>query len=263
MSKRKTENFLEQQGRFSVLVVPAAILLLWEFFARFSDTCPSYFPAPSRILGRLIYLLLLDRRLIADVLYSLKRLMWGTVISVPVAIVLGMALALHKTFARFFLPLVSITYPIPKLSILPLLMIILGIGDFSKIALIAAGIFYFVLLSVIHAIQGMPEVYFEIMKVYKIPFGKRIFSVILKGILPDILHGSKMGIGYGIVMVVASEFIAAKNGIGFFMWNAWDQFRIIDVYVALTLFSFMGIGTFAFFDRLIAKLKWRKSSHQW
>jgi ABC-type nitrate/sulfonate/bicarbonate transport system permease component len=246
-----------------IITAPAVILILWEFLSRLKAINNIYFPAPTHILLRFIDLLFQDPKFLSDILFSLKRLALGVIISVPSAIALGLSIGLDKRVARFFTPLISITYPIPKLSILPLLMILLGIGDISKIAIIAIGIFYLVLLNVIHGIRGLPVVYFYIIKIYRIPFVKTIYLIILKGILPDILQGCKVGIGYGLIMVVASEFIAAKNGIGFFMWNAWDQFRIKDVYVGLAVFSLMGLTVFAFFDKLLSNLKWRDNSRLW
>ena len=262
MDKKQTRRRVSPKLNV-IFNAPAVILVLWELLSRLCVMDNLYFPAPSMILRRLIELTIYDPRFLSDLLFSLKRLALGAIIAVPLAAGLGLLVGLDKRAARFLNPLISITYPIPKLSALPLLMILLGIGDLSKIAMIALGIFFLVLLSVIHGIQRMPEVYFHIIRVYRIPFFKKIYSVILKGILPDLLHGCKIGIGYGLVMVVASEFFAAKNGIGFFMWNAWDQFRIIDVYVGFTVFSLMGLAIFWLFDRLLSKLKWQDHDRLW
>jgi NitT/TauT family transport system permease protein len=239
---------------------PVLLILLWEALSRLNLINAVYFPAPSRVFLRLVNLLVSDQLFWIDIESSLIRLTIGTAIAIPLAIAIGVGAGLSRKADRFISPLVAITYPVPKLCILPLLMIFLGIGDASKIAIIAIGIFYLVLLSVIHGIKGLPNVYFDIAFVYRIPFLKRIFFVVLNGILPDILQGCKVGIGYGLVMVVASEFIAAKNGVGFFMWNAWDQFRIIDLYVGLAIFSMAGLGIFACFEWALSRLKWRNGN---
>jgi NitT/TauT family transport system permease protein len=262
MDKKQAPGFISKMLAV-IFTAPAVILIVWELLSYLKIISAIYFPAPGSILLRFIYLLFQDPQFSSDILFSLKRLAIGVIISVPSAIALGLFMGLNKRMDRFLTPLISLTYPIPKLSILPLLMILLGIGDISKIAIIAIGIFYLVLLNVISGIRGLPAVYFYMIKVYRIPFSKKVRSIILKGILPDILHGCKVGIGYGLIMVVASEFIAAKNGIGFFMWNAWDQFRIKDVYVGLVVFSLMGLAIFTFFDWFLSKLKWRNNSRLW
>lgn len=262
MDKKSSLGFIvEKWGR--LFTAPVVLLLVWETLSRFKLINAIYFPAPIVILRRLAHLLFQDPTFTQDILFSLKRLALGALIAVPLAVVLGLAAGLSRGFFRFFMPLISLTYPLPKLSILPLLMILLGIGDASKIAVIAIGIFYFVLLSIIYGIQGLPRVYEDLVQVYRIPFSKKIRFIILIGILPDILQGCKIGIAYGLVMVVAGEFIAARNGIGFFMWNAWDQFRITDVYVGLVVFSLLGLGVFAFFDGIILRMKWRGQERPW
>jgi ABC-type nitrate/sulfonate/bicarbonate transport system permease component len=262
MDKKQTFDPLSK--RLGALFnAPVIILILWELLARFHVIDSRYFPAPVAILRRLAGLLLHDPKFLSDLSFSLKRLALGTVLAVPFAVALGLIMGLNQRAARFFNPLISVTYPIPKLSVLPLLMILLGIGDASKVAIIAIGIFYLVLLSVIHGIRRFPKIYSYIAQIYRIPFFKKIYSIVLKGILPDILYGCKVGIGYGLVMVVAGEFFAARNGMGFFMWNAWDQFRILDVYVGLAVFSLMGLAVFSFFDLLLLKLKLRGRPRLW
>ncbi len=76
----------------------------------------------------------------------------------------------------------------------------------------------------------------------------------IKGVSPDILAGIKVGIGYGLVMVVAGEFTVSRDGIGFFMWNAWDQFRITDLYCGLFVLSLMGLIFFYTLDFIDNKL---------
>jgi ABC-type nitrate/sulfonate/bicarbonate transport system permease component len=259
MDKRKTPNLISR-GKDLVCASPVLLLFLWEFLSRFNLINAVYFPSPSDIFMRFIQLLFHNQQFLIDIKSSVTRLIIGTVIAVPMAIIVGVGVGLNRKIGRFISPLIAITYPIPKLCILPLLMIILGIGEASKIAIIAIGIFYLVLLSVIQGIKGLPSIYFDIIFVYRITFAKKIFSVVLKGILPDILYGCKTGIGYGLVMVVAGEFIAAKNGVGFFMWNAWDQFRIKDLYAGLTFFSLAGWGIFTLFDWLLSKIKWRNNN---
>jgi len=241
-----------------IISSPVFFLLFWEIMVRLTLINADYFPAPSTILNQLIRNIFLNQDFQNDLVSSLWRLIIGILIACPSATALGFFIGLNKSAAAFFNPLIALTYPIPKLAILPFLMIVFGIGNASKIAIIAIGIFYLLLINVIHGIKGLPQEYFDIMRIYRISFWQRMYAIILKGILPDIYNGCKLGIGYGLVMVVAGEFIAARNGIGFFMWNAWDQFRIVDLYVGLFVFALLGFMIFFLFDRLQAGLKWRR-----
>jgi len=136
------------------------------------------------------------------------------------------------------------------------LLVIFGIGDAAKIAIIAIGIFFLVLFNTTQGVKRLISLgYFNIIFIYKIPYRTKISKIIFQGALPEILNGIKMGLGYGLVMVIAGEFTISKNGIGFFMWNAWDQFRILDLYCGLVVISLLGYIIFIFLERIQNRLK--------
>ncbi|MBU1864185.1 MAG: ABC transporter permease [Candidatus Omnitrophica bacterium] len=258
-----TEKKSKYLNRLRNLIVnsPVMVLLIWELFVRLNFIHKGYFPPPSAIITRLFYLVFQSSEFLYTLWCSVKRLALGTLIAFPSGILLGFAIGLNQKFEKILSPLLAITYPIPKLAILPFLMIIFGIGDTSKIAIIAIGVFYYVVFNVIHGVRELAATYFDIAFIYRVPLIKKLFYVIFKGVLPDILNGCKIGLGYGLIMVIASEFIAAKNGIGFFMWNAWDQFRIIDMYASLVVLSVIGSAIFLGFDYLRDRLPWKKINH--
>jgi len=238
------------------------ILIMWEIAAQNNWIQALYFPPPSKIAVRLFHLLLHDPSFLKDIYASTYRLMMGAIIGIPPAIILSLGIYLNRHIASFFNPLIAVTYPVPKLAVFPLLLIIFGIGDASKIAIIALGIFFLVLLDTTHGLKRILSTeYADIISIYKIPFWHKLFHIMIKGTLPEILNGIKMGMGYGLVMVVAGEFTVSRNGLGFLMWNAWDQFRILDIYCGLVLLSFTGLIIFIAFDKLKSNLKVFASEH--
>lgn len=253
MVKRK-KKIIEMLCRYGVS--PLCCVLGWELAVRGGLLSDTFFPPPTAIFFRLCTLLFSDRAFLQDCYWSVYRLCVGSFIAIPLGVAVGGAIGFHKKIDYILSPLVAFLYPLPKLVLLPLLMIMLGIGDAPKVAIVVIGVFFHVLLAVVHGVKGFASQYFEMVTVFKIPFWKRVTQVYLKGLFPDILNGCKVGVGYGLVMVVAGEFIAAKNGVGFFMWNAWDQFRIIDMYVGLFVFALAGLGVFVFFDSVRYGLKW-------
>ena len=238
----------------SILLI--LLICLWEFCASKKIINTIYFPRPSAVFLQLFHLLFNNPDFTMDIYSSLKRLLIGTLIAVPPAILLGIAVGLNKTIDLLSKSCIAVTYPVPKLAVFPLLLLLFGIGDASKIALIAIGIFFLVLLNTIHGVQRLASSgYFDIVRVYRIPFLKKLIHIVLRGVLPEILEGVKIGMGYGLVMIVASEFTASRNGIGLFMWNAWDQFRVKDMYCGLFVLSMTGLLIFYFFDTVKQHLK--------
>lgn len=248
--KDRIKNFLLSSSAIITL------LIVWEMGARNNLINVLYLPTPSEIISRLSYLIFKEPTFLNDIWASLYRLIIGAIFSIPPAIILGVAIGLNKYIDLFFKHLIAVTYPIPKLAIFPLLLVIFGVGDASKIAIIAIGIFFLVLLSTVHGIQRLSASgYFDVVIIYKIPFWKRLFRIITRGALPEILNGIKIGLGYGLVMVVAGEFSVSRNGIGFFMWNAWDQFRVKDIYCGLIILSLSGLFIFIALDGIKNNLR--------
>ncbi len=236
---------------------PAVLLGLWEIAARAHWIDPLFFPPPTDVAARLANLLLHSPRFLPDIGQSVRRLLLGSLIAIPAATAAGLFMGLNAHGRKWLYPLVSLTYPLPKIAMLPFLMIVLGIADAPKIALIAVGMFYLVTLTVLHAVCEMPQLYLDIARVHRMPRARVLVHIILKGILPDLINGCKIGMGYGLVMVVGGEMIAARNGIGFYLWNAWDHFQILDLYAAFTVIGLLGALIFFFFDTLLSRIPWR------
>ena len=139
----KKESLKNRLVYFLLSFSPILILLvLWEIASKINLINVLFFPAPSAIISRLYYLIFCDSAFLNDIRFSFYRLLIGSIISVPLAVILGIAIGLNKYVDLLFRHLIAITYPIPKLAIFPFLLIIFGVGDESKIALIAIGIFF-------------------------------------------------------------------------------------------------------------------------
>ncbi len=235
---------------FLLKSIPVVVtLIFWQLLVNLGLISGLYFPAPLNILKQIFFLFFNDYSFSYGIAMSSYRLFWGALISIPTAIIIAVSISLNRYIAFWLKPLIAITYPIPKLAIFPLLLVIFGVEDMSKIAIIAIGMFFLVLLNTLHGLQRISKIgYFDIVTIYKIPFLQKIINVMIKGALPDILSGIKVGMGYGLVMIVAGEFTVSKDGIGFFMWNAWDQFRITDLYCGLFILSLMGLIFFYCLD---------------
>jgi ABC-type nitrate/sulfonate/bicarbonate transport system permease component len=214
-------------------------LLLWELCARSGLTDARFFPPPSLILAHLGALLGGD--FLADLGLSLTRVLAGALIATPLAIALAVAGELSPTIEALLRPWISFLYPLPKVAIYPLLLALLGLGEAPKVALVALGCFFLVLLNAAQGVRRImaSEVY-DVALVYDVPLASRVFRVLVRGAAPEIVNGVKLGVGYGLVMVISAEFIASSRGVGVFLWNSWDQFRLLDLWAALAVVSIAG-----------------------
>lgn len=223
----------------SPIISIVAALLVWEICSQTGFIDARFFPAPSQIFYHLIFVSP-GEGLLEDVSASLNRLFWGYLLGCLSGCALGVAMGLSTRLRAMFYPLIVITYPVPKIAILPLVMLVFGIGDLSKIVVVAIGSFFLVLMNTLHGVDSIEKIYHDVAKVYKIRRQNYIFRVILPGALPSIFTGLKLAIGYSLVMVVASEFSGADKGIGYLIWQSWETFSIKSMYAGIFVIGALG-----------------------
>lgn len=237
---------MKKTSFFSLLVG----FITWQSASTLHWVDPVYFPAPFTIAQQ-AWILAQETEFRNHIFYSLKRLLLGQFIAFPLALFLALMTTLKTTFHDITSPWVSLVYPIPKLALFPFFLIAFGTGDLSKIAMISLSSFFLMYLSFKLGLRRLYESeYYEIIRIYRVSKTRVLWNFFLKGASPEIINGTKLGFGYGLIMMVGSEMAMSKNGLGFYMWNSWDQFRMLDMYACLAWISFFGILSFRLCDWL-------------
>ena len=228
----------------------AFLLVVWEIVCRLGYIPPLFMPAPSDILQEGIKVVR-SGELYHHVIASLVRITWGFVIACTAGLFVGIITAFFRTADDMGTPLLAALYPIPKIAILPLLILWLGIGEASKVAVIALGVFF---PFVINVYAGVKHVDILLVKA-AISLGSSRASIVRKvlmpAILPMIFAGMKMGIGIALLLVVAAEMVAADSGIGYMILHAADLMNTKRLMVGLICLSCLGL----FFNWLFVKLE--------
>jgi len=218
---------------------PAAMLLLWEMLVYTAILDARFFPAPSSIFYHLL-VVSPSEGILTDVLYSVYRISVGYVVGCILGVTLGIAMGLSHGVRLMFYPIIIVTYPIPKIAILPLIMLIFGIGELSKIVVVAIGCFFLVLINTLHGVDSLEKIYRDVATVYKITKRNFIFNIAFPRALPSIFTGLKLAIGYSLVIVVAAEFSGADKGIGYLIWQSWETFSIKSMYAGIFVIGLLG-----------------------
>jgi NitT/TauT family transport system permease protein len=232
---------MQPKNYFWLFASPLSALLLWEISTRFALLDARFFPAPSTIFHYLIFTSP-GEGLLTDITASLYRIFWGYLAGCASGIALGVTMGLNHSVRAIFYPLVALLYPIPKIAILPLIMLIFGIGEMSKIVVVAIGAFFLVLINTLHGVDSVAKIYHDVAQVYRIKKHNFIMRVILPGALPAIFAGLKLAIGYSLVIVVAAEFSGADAGIGYLIWQSWETFSIKAMYAGIFVIGALGLS---------------------
>jgi NitT/TauT family transport system permease protein len=222
------------------LASPAALLLAWEAAARAGLLSSLFFPAPSLIAATLGSMIV-SGELGTHLFISLQRVAWGFVLGAAPAVILGLAMGWSGKVRILFEPLISSTLPIPKLVVLPIIMLIFGIGEPSKVVIVAVGAFYPAVINAAAGVNGIRSVFFEVARNFGATRWQRFWKVIVPGSLPMIFAGLRLAFGMALLMAVASEFVAARQGIGALIWLSWETLRTDKLYAGIVSWALVGM----------------------
>ena len=227
------------RDRIINLASPIMLLLVWEIAVRAGILDARFFPAPSRIFDTMLALIK-DGSLWTNTRASLQRLFWGVLLGGIPALMLGIAMGLSRPLRAMVDPLVSTTYPIPKSAIFPLLLLIFGLGEASKIVMVAIGVFYPVLINSTTGVLGINKIYLDVGRNFGASRWQVFRTIAIPGAMPHIMSGIKLGIGMGLILIAIAEMIGAKSGLGYMIWNAWEVLSVEAMYVGLIVIALLG-----------------------
>jgi ABC-type nitrate/sulfonate/bicarbonate transport system permease component len=223
----------------SILVL-ILLLVVWELLARSGGISTLFFPAPSRI-GTALLRMLGDGELASNLAASLLRLVQGFILGAFPGLLLGLGMGWSPRIRAIMDPFIAAIHPIPKLAIFPLIMIIFGLGELSKIIAVAISAFFPVLINSMTGVRELSPVYFDVSRNYGASRWKTFTRVVIPGSLPTVLSGIRIGVNMALVITIAVELLSADKGLGVLIWFAWQTFRIEDLYVSLFITAILGI----------------------
>lgn len=221
------------------ILSPLLMLSLWEFLSRTDLIDSRFFPPPTVIIETLISMWS-SGELIEHIKISLFRIFFGFLVGVTPAIILGLLMGMYSTIRHFFSPLIMAFMPIPTLAMLPIILILFGIGEFSKIITIAASVFFPVVINTAAGVQNIDRVYVDVAKNYGANPKDFFLKIALPGATPVMMEGIQMGQAIALLTIVAAEMIGANSGIGYVIWMNYKAFLLPKMFVGLLLISFFG-----------------------
>lgn len=241
---------------------PLSLLLLWEVLARWHIIDVRLFSSPSLIIGSFVPLLL-SGELLYNTVVSVQRVVLGFLAGSLPGILIGMSMGLSPLVRSAIEPMIAATYPIPKLAVMPLILLVFGLGETSKVFTVAIGVFYLVVINTMAGVLNIDRIYIDVAKNFGASRKDFYLTVAFPGALPMIFAGLKLGMGMALILIVAAEMSAAKAGVGWMIWRAYDMFDIEQMFVALMTLSILGYIFSLILDWLEGwVLPWKQQSRQ-
>jgi taurine transport system permease protein len=233
------------------------LLALWEFSVGRGYVSPIFLPAPSAVVAALADLWEAGT-LWRHVSESLVRLAGGWTIGTLAGLGAGFAIGVWSLGRSVGVPFVSALFPIPKISLLPLLILWLGIGEASKIATIALGVFFPTAIATYAAIDAVPRNLIRMAQSFDLPARDVLRKIVLPGALPGILAGFRISTSIALILLVSAEMIGAQYGIGAFILQAGNLMLTDQLLAGVLLISILGLAVGTGLTRLEKwLLRWR------
>ncbi len=245
------------RDRLPALGVPVVLAVLWEVATRMEVLDPRYF-IPLTEIGATIWQLGADGLLGEEVGATLRRLLVAFALAAAGGVALGVASGWWRFVALFIRPLVDTIYPTPKIALLPLLIILVGLGEPAFIATAFATAFFQITLSVAGSVRDLDMTLVEAGRNFGANGHRFLFRVLLPGIMPGLLTGLRLGMATCLITVIVVEFVAARSGVGHLLNLAWQQLQVDRMYAGLVVAGLLGHGinlAFRGIERLA--LPWR------
>jgi len=214
---------------------------VWEALARAGLASALFFPAPSAVASA-FWRLMATGVLPASLAVSLRRLGMGFALGAGPGLVLGLAMGRSRRLRDLLDPVIASAHPVPKIAILPLIMIVFGIGETSKVVVVALGAFFPILINTMAGVHQISPIHFEVAENYGAGRLKVFTRVLLPGSLPMVLAGVRLGLNIALLLTIAVEMVFAAGGLGGIVWQSWETLRVQNIYATLVVIAVLGIG---------------------
>jgi ABC-type nitrate/sulfonate/bicarbonate transport system permease component len=218
--------------------LPVVLVVIWWFAS--AGSTDFYFPPLSKIV-RTFPDTWFGERMVDDVLPSLLRLAVGYVAALVIGVGLGIPIGANQKLRAVVEPLFEFLRAVPPPVLVPILMLIAGIGATMKILVIISGCVWPILLNTVEGVRAVDEVLTDTCRSYRIRGGLRVWHLMVRSASPQIVAGARQALSIGIILMVISEMFAASSGIGFTVIQFKDGFRIPQMWTGVILLGLLGV----------------------
>lgn len=265
----KTHEFVSKAARYvqsaawriaKPSIAIAVLLGVWEIAPRLGLVDKVFLPPFSEVISA-FFTLVSNGQLQEHVAASLTRALTGFFIAVAIAIPLGIAIAWYRPVSDFINPILELFRNTAALALLPVFVLILGIGEESKIALVIYACTFPILLNTISGVRSVDPLLVK--SAASLGFSSiRLFQkVVLPAAVPTIFTGIRMSAASSILVLIAAEMVGAKAGLGYLITASQLNFQIPNMYAGIIAISLLGLtlnGVLVLIERRLSR--WRATT---
>lgn len=239
---------------FKKMIILFLLLSLWSFISISIQS--NLFPEPISIIEK-VYSNLESIKM--HLLYSILRLVSSLLITSIIGISLGILLASNQKLNKALSPIVYMSYPVPKMALLPFIMLIFGFGEATKITMIILITVFTVIINVRDEVLNIDSDVFDVMISLGSTRSEIIKNIVLPAVLPTILTSLRISLGISLSVLFFVENYGTKYGLGYSIMDYWMRADYAGVYASVIMISLLGIIIYKFIDLIESKVcSWKR-----
>ncbi|MBI5439867.1 MAG: ABC transporter permease subunit [Deltaproteobacteria bacterium] len=216
---------------------PALLLALWWKVSEGSTSI--YFPSLSNIAVQFRHLWLFEHVAI-DLAPSLKHLALGYALALALGVGLGVLLGLVRGLDDALRPVLEFARATPGVALLPLFVLLLGVGAPMKVALISFGAVWPILLNTVDGVRSVEPLLLDVARTFQMRFRFRLLHIIIPAASPQVFAGARTSLAIGVILILVSEMVGADRGIGYFVLAAQRSFSIPEMWSGILALGIVG-----------------------
>ncbi len=233
-----------KQGLIYLLVGFALFNTVWQIAAMIFNI--NALPEPWKVYAG--YKKAIDSGILMHTVYSLSRVAAGLTVSLIIGAAVGVAMGYSPRINKLLWPVIYLSYPVPKLALLPVIMIFLGIGEAAKIAVIVLIIVFQLIISIRDAVQAIPDDKYDVFLSLGASTGDMICHITLPAAVPAILSSLRVSAGIAISVLIVAETYGTAYGLGFYVIDSWMRADYVQMYFGIFVLSIIGLTIFILLD---------------
>jgi ABC-type nitrate/sulfonate/bicarbonate transport system permease component len=222
------------------MVLPSALILLWQVASSRGWINPLFYPAPWDVLKR-TWEQLTDGKLPNDTWATTGRLLCGFVLGAIPGLVVGLAAGVSPLFRQSLYPLATALYVVPRIAMLPLVLVAFGINDEARVFMVAFSVFFIVFFSALSGVEQVERTYIDAARAFGAGRVRLATSVLLPGSAPTVFSGLRVAMGFALIVIVGTEFLAANDGLGARIWQSYQIFDFPTMYSGILAVTVLGV----------------------
>jgi sulfonate transport system permease protein len=253
---------LQPEGTYSIwiwrLLVGAALLIFWQWAAG-ALIRETFLAKPTSVMWRL-YELFATGTIWVHIRVTLTEVVIGYLMGSFLGLAVGFLLGSSRFLAVVFEPYVMAFYGIPRIALAPIFIIVLGIGIWSKVAVVFIQVFFMLFINAYAGVREINQEYLQLARIMGAKSGLILRKIVIPSTMPFIMLGLRSAVPYAVVGAVVGEFIAASKGLGYFINYAGSTFDSAGAFAGILIllgFIMAANGLMQWLERTV--IKWRRS----